>query len=66
MKNPKQLELPLKIKGTSQAEKIKKGIPTLKEMIQARKDKPKGLEFCSEKMINDLIRLYSTGWRNLK
>jgi len=62
----KQLELNLKIKGSSQAERIKKGIPTTKELIEAKRMKPKGLEYCSEQMINDLIRLYSTGWRNLK
>ena len=62
----KQLELNLQVKGSSQAEKIKKGIPTTKELIEAKRMKPKGLEYCSERMINDLIRLYSTGWRNLK
>jgi len=55
----KQLELNLQIKGTSQAEKIKKGIPTIKELIEAKRMKPKHLEHCSEKMINDLIRLYA-------
>ena len=39
---------------------------TTKELIEAKRMKPKGLEYCSERMINDLIRLYSTGWRNLK
>ena len=60
----KQLELKLQVKG--EMTDFKKDVPTLEEMIQARKEKPKGLEFCSDKMINDLIRLYSTGWRNLK
>jgi len=55
----KQGELKLIIKGTSQAEQIKKGIPTTKELIEAKRMKPKHLEHCSEKMINDLIRLYA-------
>ena len=59
MKNPKQLELPLKIKGTSQAEKIKKGIPSMKQLIEDKQRKPKNLEYCSDKTINDLLRLYS-------
>ena len=58
----KQLELDLKVKGTSQAEKIAESVPTLEEMIEAKKTKPKHLEHCSDKMINDLLRLYSTGW----
>ena len=59
MKKPKQLELPLKIKGTSQAEKIKKGIPSMKQLIEDKQRKPKNLEYCSDKTINDLLRLYS-------
>ena len=55
----RQGELKLIIKGTSQAEKIKKGIPTTKELIEAKRMKPKHLEYCSEKMINDLLRLYA-------
>jgi len=55
----KQGELKLTIKGTSQAEKIKKGIPTTKELIEAKRMKPKHLEHCSTEMINDLLRLYS-------
>ncbi len=47
------------IRGTSQAEKFKKGVPSLKQLIEDRKMKPKGLEYCSDKMINDLIRLYA-------
>ena len=58
----KQLELQLQIKGTSQAEKIKNGIPTTRELIEAKRMKPKHLEHCSDKMINDLLKLYSTGW----
>ena len=50
----KQLELKLQVKGTSQAEKIKKGIPTIKELIEAKRMKPKHLEHCSEKMIEEL------------
>ena len=55
----KQLELNLQIKGTSQAEKIKRGIPTTKELIEAKRMKPKHLKHCSEKMINDLMKLYA-------
>ena len=53
----KQLELNLEIKG--EMTDFKKSIPSLEEMIEERKTKPKGLEYCSEKMINDLIRLYA-------
>ena len=53
----KQLELNLEIKG--EMTDLKKSVPSLKEMIEERKKKPKGLEYCSEKMINDLIRLYA-------
>ena len=55
----RQGELKLIIKGTSQAEKIKKGIPTTKELIESKRMKPKHMEHFSEKMINDLLRLYS-------
>lgn len=55
----KQGELKLIIKGTSQAEKIKKGIPTTKELIESKRMKPKHLEHCSTDMINDLLKLYS-------
>ena len=60
----KQLELNLQVKG--EMTDLKKSVPSLKEMIEERKNKPKGLEYCSERMINNLIRLYATGWRNLK
>ena len=60
----KQLELKLQIKG--EMTDFKKSVPSLEQMIQERKTKPKGLEYCSERMINDLIRLYATGWRNWK
>ena len=60
----KQGELKLTIKGTSQAEKIKKGIPTTKELIEAKRMKPKVLENLSTKMINDLLRLHATGWKS--
>lgn len=53
----KQLELNLQVKG--EMTDFKKSIPSLEEMIEERKTKPKGLEYCSEKMINDLIRLYA-------
>ena len=58
----KQLELNLEIKG--EMTDLRKSVPSLKEMIEERNKKPKGLEYCSEKMINDLIRLYATGWGN--
>jgi len=60
----KQLELNLQVKG--EMTDFKKSVPSLEQMIQERKTKPKGLEYCSERMINDLIRLYATGWRNWK
>jgi len=53
----KQLELKLQVKG--EMTDFKKDIPTLEEMIKARKEKPKHMEHFSEKMINDLLRLYS-------
>jgi spore cortex formation protein SpoVR/YcgB (stage V sporulation) len=59
MKQPKQLELPLKIKGTSQAEKIRDSIPTIKQMIEDKKRKPKNLEYCSDDTINSLLKLYT-------
>ena len=59
------IELNLIIKGTSQAEKIAESVPTLEEMIEAKKNKPKHLKHCSDKMINDLLKLYSTGWGKL-
>ena len=58
----KQLELNLKIKG--EMTDLKKSVPTLKEMIEERKNKPKGLENLSTKMINDLLRLHATGWKS--
>lgn len=59
MKEPKQLELPLKIKGTSQAEKIKKGIPSMKQLIEDKQRKPKHLQYCSDETINSLLKIYS-------
>ena len=59
MKKAKQLELPLKIKGTSQAEKIKKGIPSMRELIEEKQRKPKNLEYCSDKTIESLLRIYT-------
>ena len=59
MKQPKQLELPLTIKGTSQAEKIKDSIPTIKEMIEDKQRKPKNLEYCSDKTIDSLLKIYT-------
>ena len=58
----KQLELNLKIKG--EMTDLKKSVPTLKEMIEERKNKPQGLENLSTKMINDLLRLHATGWKS--
>lgn len=50
----KQLELLLKIEGTFEYSDV----PTLKEMIEERKNKPKGLEHFSWGMINELRYLY--------
>ena len=58
----KQLELNLQVKG--EMTDLRKSVPTLKEMIEERKNKPKGLENLSTKMINDLLRLHSTGWKS--
>ena len=58
----KQLELNLQVKG--EMTDLKKSVPTLKEMIEERKNKPKGLENLSTKMINDLLRLHATGWKS--
>lgn len=52
----KQLELKLQIKG--EMTDLKKDVPTLKEMIQERKEKPKGLENLSWDMINQLRYLH--------
>ena len=57
MKNPKQLELNLQVKG--EMTDFIKDVPTLEEMIQARKEKLKHMEHFSDKMINDLLRLFS-------
>ena len=57
MKNPKQLELNLQVKG--EMTDFIKDVPALEEVIQARKDKPKHMEHFSDKMINDLLRLFS-------
>ena len=53
----KQLELKLQVKG--EMTDFKKSVPTLEEMIKARKEKPEHMKHFSEKMINDLIRLYA-------
>jgi len=53
----KQLELKLQVKG--EMTDFKKDIPTLEEMIKARKEKPKHMEHFSDKMVNDLLRLYA-------
>tara|TARA_A200000159_G_scaffold135486_1_gene134602 strand:+ start:251 stop:430 length:180 start_codon:yes stop_codon:yes gene_type:complete len=58
----KQLELKLQVKG--EMTDFKKTVPTLEEMIEERKNKPKGLEDLSTKMINDLLRLHATGWKS--
>jgi hypothetical protein len=50
----KQLELPLKIKGASSFDDV----PTLKQLIQDKKEKPKGLEYLSWDMIKQLQYLY--------
>ena len=51
----KQLELKLQVKG--EMTDLKKTVPTLEDMIKARKRKPKHMEHFSDKMINDLLRL---------
>ncbi len=56
----RQLELKLQVKG--EMTDLRKSVPTLKEMIEERKNKPKGLENLSTKMINDLLRLHATGF----
>lgn len=53
----KQLELKLQVKG--EMTDFKKSVPTLEEMIKARKEKPKHMKDFSEKMINDLMKLYA-------
>ena len=50
----KQLEIPLKIKGTFEYSDV----PSLKQLIQERKEKPKGLENLSWDMINQLRYLH--------
>ena len=55
----KQLELPLKIKGTFEYSNV----PSLRELIEKRKNKPEGMKNLSTKMINDLLRLHATGWK---
>ena len=60
----KQLELKLQVKG--EMTDLKKSVPTLKEMIEERKNKPKGLKIYQTKMINDLLRIHATGdWKSL-
>lgn len=58
-RKPKQLELPLIIKGTSQAEKMKEEIPTMQELLEEKFRKPKNLEYCSDKTIADLLKIYT-------
>ncbi len=55
----KQLELPLKIKGTFEYSDV----PSLRELIEERKKKPRGMKDLSTEMINDLLRLHATGWK---
>ena len=52
----RQLELKLQVKG--EMTDLKKSVPTLKEMIEERKNKPKGLEDLSWDMINQLRYLH--------
>ena len=52
----KQLELKLQVKG--EMTDLKKSVLTLKEMIENRKTKPKGLENLSNKMIEELKWLH--------
>ena len=39
--------------------KMKKEIPSMKELLEDKMKKPKHLEYCSDKTINDLLRLYA-------
>lgn len=55
----KQLEIPLKIKGTFEYSDV----PSLRKLIEERKTKPEGMKDLSTEMINDLLRLHATGWR---
>ena len=52
----KQLELKLQVKG--EMTDLKKTVPTLEEMIKARKRKPKHMEHFSDKMIEELKWLH--------
>ena len=52
----RQLEFKLQVKG--EMTDLKKSVPTLKEMIEERKNKPKGLEDLSWDMINQLRYLH--------
>lgn len=53
----KQGELKLQVKG--EMTDFKKSVPTLEEMIKARKEKPEHMKDFSEKMINDLLKVYA-------
>ena len=50
----KQLELNLKIKGTSRFDDV----PTLKELIERKRKRPKHLTYLSEKHFEQLKLLY--------
>jgi hypothetical protein len=50
----RQLELPLKIRGDFEYSDV----PSLKQLIQDKKNKPKGLENLSWDMINQLKYLH--------
>lgn len=52
----KQLELKLQVKG--EMTDFKKSVPTLEEMIKARKEKPKHMKNFSDKMIEELKWLH--------
>ena len=52
----KQLELNLQVKG--EMTDLKKSVPSLGELIEDRKTKPRGLENLSEKMIQELKWLH--------
>jgi len=54
MKQPKQLELDLKIKGTSSFDDV----PTLKQLMDRKKKRPKHLTYLSDKAFKELQYIY--------
>ena len=54
MKKPKQLELNLKIKGTSSFDDV----PTLKQLMDRKRKRPKHLTYLSDKTFQQLQYIY--------